>query len=214
MQDKLQISLLTSGFPNGFTNEFIKCIKKYYKNNGAFVYIASDFSGHIKTDKYSMTFVKMFQDDDIKFKTVNIIDDRATKQQAIEYINQADIVWLSGGNTLKQISYINEYNLIPALQNRKGITIGMSAGSINMAKRVVLARDIKDDILELKIYDGIGLVDINIEPHIDGAKKEHLEDIRKASKEATIYGLFDNSFIKIINNEVEYIGEYIKYEKI
>ena len=36
-----------------------------------------------------------------------------------------------------------------------------------MAKNVAIARDIDDNIPDHSFYKGIGLVDINIEPHFD-----------------------------------------------
>jgi len=210
----MKVSLLTSGFPNGFTDDFIQCVKDYYHNNGSFVFIASDFAGHSKTDRYTDGFISMFRDNGIVFNEVHVIDDRITQEKAVQYIEKADIIWISGGDTLKQIAYLKEYNLIGVLQRREGITIGMSAGSINMAKRVVLAKDINDNIPELAIYDGIGLVDINIEPHLDSASEEHMKDIYEASHYTTIYGIYDNTFIKIVNDAMEIHGVYFKYEHV
>ena len=42
-----------------------------------------------------------------------------------------------GGDPKKEMSYINEYDLAKILLDRDGITIGVSAGSINMAKDVI-----------------------------------------------------------------------------
>ena len=187
----MKVSFLTSYFPNGFTNDFINCIKEYYTNEGSFVFIASDFSTHSKNDKNIDIFLNMFKSNGIIFKETHVIDNRISKKEAKEYIEKAEVVWLSGGNTLNQIKEIKEYDLIEALQTREKITIGMSAGSINMAKRVVLAKDINDNIPELSIYDGIGLVNINIEPHLDPTDEEHNKDIYEASKSSTIYGLYE-----------------------
>ncbi|WP_456278827.1 Type 1 glutamine amidotransferase-like domain-containing protein [Bacillus sp. AK128] len=208
----MKVSILTSGFPNGFTDDFVNCIKENYSNDGSFLFIASDFSGHSKTDRYSDAILNMFKDKGIVFNEFLIIDDRITTEKAVQCIKKADVIWLSGGDTLKQIAYLKEYNLIPFLQRREGVTIGMSAGSINMAKRVVLARDINNNIPELGIYDGIGLVDINIEPHLNSAIEEHIEEIHEASQFATIYGLYDNSFIKIVDNKIEMFGDCYKFE--
>ncbi|WIV11550.1 Type 1 glutamine amidotransferase-like domain-containing protein [Proteiniborus sp. MB09-C3] len=209
----MKIFFLTSGFPNGFTDDFIQRLKKYYCNKGLFVFIASDFAGYSKTDKYADLFISMFKEKGIVFDKVQVIDNRVSKDEAIHYLERADIVWISGGDTLKQISYIKEYGLIPSLQNRNGITIGMSAGSINMAKRVILPKDIEDNIPELSIFEGIGLVDINIEPHLDTESEKNMEDIYEATEYATIYGLFDNSFIEVVDDSTEFYGAYIKYEK-
>lgn len=143
---------------------------------------------------------------------MRVIDDRISKQAAVELLERADVVWISGGDTLMQIDYIREYGLILPLRNRNGITIGMSAGSINMAETVVLPKDEKNNIPELSIYEGIGLVDINIEPHLDPEDEKHTEDIHAATKHATIYGLFDNSFIEVVDRELKIYGNYIKYK--
>lgn len=209
----MRVLFLTSGLTNGFTDDFIQSLKEYYCNKGSLVFIASDFTGHYITDKYINLFVSMFKEKGIIFDKVQVIDNRVSKDEAINYLEKAYIVWISGGDTLKQIGYIKEYGLISSLQNRNGITIGMSAGSINMAKRVVLPKDIEDNIPELSIYDGIGLVDINIEPHLDTEGEEHMEDIYEASKYTTIYGLFDNSFIKVVDDSMEFYGAYMKYER-
>lgn len=210
----MKVSILTSGFPNGFTNDFIQCVKGYYNKNDSFLFIASDFSGHSKTDKYTNEFLNMFKNNGIVFDKVHVIDDRITKEKAAKYIKEADIIWLAGGDTLKQIVNLKEYNLIPVLQNKEGLIIGMSAGSINMAKKVVLAKDINDNNPKLAIYDGIGLVNINIEPHLDSASEEHMKDIYEASQFTTIYGLYDNSFIKIVDGKMDIYGIYFKYKNI
>lgn len=209
----MQISLLTSGFPNGFTQDFIHCVKQYYSNKGSIIFIASDFAGHDRTDHYTAILSNMFQAEGILFKEIFVVDDRVTSETAIQYIKRASVIWLSGGDTLKQIDHLQQYNLIPSLQGKQGLIIGMSAGAINMAKKVVLAKDEDDFIPELSVYEGIGLVDINIEPHIDSSSQKHLdEDLKEASKFAKIYGLPDESFIKVIDDEIEIFGDYKIFE--
>ncbi|MFJ7746778.1 Type 1 glutamine amidotransferase-like domain-containing protein [Peribacillus sp. NPDC097295] len=211
----MQISILTSDFPDGFTDDFVKCVKEYDRNNGAFVFIASDFSGHSRTDRYCDGILNKFRDKGIVFDQVQVIDDRLSEQKAVQCIGEADVIWISGGNTLEQIKYLKHYNLLKALQSSECMVIGMSAGSINMAKKVVLAKDMTDHIPALSIYDGIGLVDINIEPHLGSASKKHIEeDIHEAAQVAPIYGLYDNSFIKIVGDKMDIFGDYFKYENI
>lgn len=210
----MQVSFLTSAFPNGFTDDFIRCIREYYNNEGSFVFIASDFEQHSITEKYMNIVLRMFESNVITFDEHYIIDSRTLFEDAVKYIEKADIVWISGGDTLKQINYLKEYNLIQTLQCREGITIGMSAGAINMAKTVVLAKDANDNIPELSIYSGIGLVDINIEPHLDFVSEEHRKEIYEASHHTIIYGIYDNTFIKVVNEIIDIYGDYVKYESM
>ena len=67
------------------------------------------------------------------------------------------MIWLSGGPTLTQIRHIEEYRLIEPLREQDGVTIGMSAGSINMARQVVVAKDLDDAFYGL--YDESFLVE-------------------------------------------------------
>jgi peptidase E len=152
--------------------------------------------------------LEYFRDKDINFREVKVIDYEVTPVKALSLIEKADVVWLSGGPTLVQIRCIKEYGLISALQKRNGITIGMSAGSINMAKKVVLAKDLADNVPDLSVYDGIGLVNFNIEPHLNTASKEHLNDVEIAAKVSPIYGLYDNAFIEDIDGEFKVYGKF------
>ena len=97
----MRVSILTSGFPNGFTDDFIQCIKQFYNNNGSFVLIASDFTGHSKTDRHTDAFLNMFRNNGIVFNEVRVIDDRITKEKAVQYVEKAGVIWIAGGNTLK-----------------------------------------------------------------------------------------------------------------
>lgn len=208
----MKVNFLISHFGECFTEDFSSNIKKYYKNGGNFVFVASDFSLNEKTDKYNKIFCEMFNASGIFFENSFIVDNRVSKEEAQKRIKESDVVWLAGGDTLKQITDIKNYDLIPAFNERNGITIGMSAGAINMAKNVVLAKDEKDGVSELTIYDGIGLVNINVEPHLNSADDFHIKEIEEAANINTIYGICDNSFIKVIDKEIEVYGEYKIYK--
>jgi dipeptidase E len=204
---------LTSGFPEGLTSEFSASLRKYYLEPGYFVFVSSDFEEHEENNKYAAIIRDMLEECGIVFNGMTIVDDRLPRTMAIEKIEEASVVWISGGDTLKQIHYLKACQLVEVLRRRQGITIGMSAGSINMAERVVLAKDLTDNIPSLSIYDGIGLVQINIEPHINYMTSEHLEEIKEATKVGPIIGLPDNSFIVVTDDQTEYIGDYMVYER-
>lgn len=59
-----------------------------------------------------------------------------TAKSAKIAVRGADILWLSGGDTPTQFGYLKSYGLVDVLKRHKGVIIGMSAGSINMAKTV------------------------------------------------------------------------------
>ena len=132
------------------------------------------------------------------FDHSTIVDYEITPEEANTLIQNADLVLLPGGSTLKQIASIREYGLEEALRDRAGVTFGISAGAINMAQRVVLAKNIN--------YNGIGLVDFFIEPHLNESTAAHIAEIQEGAKHAPIYGLYDESFILVVNGEKEFYG--------
>jgi len=208
------INYLLSGIDKekGFSNLQAKYLKQDIKNTNVITFIASTFSDIEKSNKYLNIMLNWFENINITFKEAYLINDLVTQEQAREYIDKSDVVFIMGGDTLEQIKNINKYNIIPNLQKRNGITIGISAGSINMANDVAIARDIDDNIPEHSFYKGIGLVDINIEPHFDLNNTFHNKDIIDISKTNKIICLPDESFIRI-ENKIDIIGDYYIYDK-
>ena len=124
-----------------------------------------------------------------------------------ENINESSIIFMLGGDTLEQIKNINSYELKENIINNK-IVIGISAGSINMAKKVVLAADPDDNIEKLSIYEGLGITNINIEPHCDFFNKIHWKDLEIASSINEIVVMNDDAYI-IADEKITYYGKYI-----
>lgn len=206
-----KIEYILSG-PSNFDNQLGKLISKDTKDASSIVFVASSFNEYDNIDKYSKIILSWFKEIKINFKNIGIIDNRIDSVEASNLIEKADIVLLMGGDTLKQISYIKEYNLIKSLNKRTGITIGISAGAINMSEHVVLAKDESDNIPSTVCYEGIGLTNINIEPHFDFINIEHNKDIFEASTSGKITCLPNESFIRIEEGKTEYYGPYYVIE--
>ncbi|MBP7403221.1 MAG: Type 1 glutamine amidotransferase-like domain-containing protein [Clostridia bacterium] len=202
----MKVNILSSGFPNGFTDVFIGEVRRHLASRGLFVFVASDFRLREKTRRYCDHFLALFREKGIVFDEVFIVDYGVSPAESAARIRSADVVWLAGGPTLTQMAHIREYGLGGALRSRDGLTIGMSAGSINMARRVVLARDVRDDVSETTVYEGIGLADIHVEPHWNEADAEHREDVRRAARIAPIHALHDDAFIVERDGAVEVFG--------
>ena len=211
----MAVCFLTSAFNNGFTPDFERVLKGYLPDGrtdaGNFVFIASDFDDPHGNMHWAEEIRGKFGEIGILFSGFHIVDHTVSPSQAEKYIRNAQVIWLSGGDTLRQIASFKEYHLREQLIRSARLFIGMSAGSINMADRVVLARNIYDRSPQLEIYQGLGLVQINIEPHLDPVNAEHLDDILEASTHAPIYGLFDDSFIVDDGQHATLYGPYCLY---
>ncbi len=199
----LMVKILTSGFPNGFPNDFKRIIKTYIKSSMKFAFVASEFKNlYEKTDWYCNHFVKMFSDTGITFSNVDVIDGRMSSEIAIEKVKNADVIWLAGGDTPAQFAYLEAYGLIPCIREHKGVIIGMSAGSINMAKTAVCT--ITCEHKKQEIYESLGLVEFSVEPHLN--KDNISEELLELSEKYPLYGICDNGIICTHENTL-YTGD-------
>ena len=194
----------------GFTLEQEKYILKDVKNNSNITFVSAlkNEPEHLKESIENK--LNNFKNIKIAFNNIYIIDENTNKKEAKEYINKADIVFLLGGCPYIQMEIINK-NEIKELIKQKELIIGVSAGAMNQAKRVVY----RDEFENNRIYDyeGLDLVKINVYPHFDSKNQELLDEIDEVSKMVDLILIPDESLIRIENSKVEYIGTYYKAKK-
>ena len=192
----------------GFTKEQALSLKKEFKDSLTITFIASSFSKYDENDNYYQNMLNFFKNIGIIIIKSYLIDNRISKEQAISCINSSTAIFIMGGNPHEEMQSIIEYNLVMELKNFKGIIMGVSAGSINMNKNICYIDD-NDKILE---YDGIGLTDYNIAPHLDFNNIEYLKEIFRVSKLRRTIGLPNDSFIMIDNDKEKIVGDYYYFD--
>ncbi len=137
-------------------------------------------------------------------KEFYMIDGRTPKEDGLKLLEKADIIYLQGGDPFIQKNYIRDNGYKDFLENYNGIILGLSAGSMNLGKKSFYSKD--DDYPKTIIYDGLGLIDITIDPHFDVSDKSRVKEALLYSKKMPIVGLPDYSMIKIENNKVTNVG--------
>ena len=199
--------ILTSMFENGFGNEVSEIFHQKIKDRNRFAFVASEFEKiPEKTDKYFRFFLAMFEECGIHFKETYVVDGRMTAEEAQRAVLEADVIWLSGGDTPTQFNYLKKYGLDNVIKQHKGVIIGMSAGTINLAETAICT--LSCGHYKQEIYKGLGCVNVSVEPHfvIDNVSDELLE----LSQKYIIYGLCDESIIICTDEELEFVGEVYK----
>ena len=176
--------ILTSMFPNGFNEEITELFQKKISKRNKFAFVVSEFKGmDEENDSYFEFFLNMFEEKGIHFEKAYVVDGRMTAEEAQNAVAEADVVWLSGGDTPTQFRYFGEYGLDTVIKQHKGVIIGMSAGSINMAKTSICT--LSCGHYKQKIYDGLGCVDISVEPHF--VRNKVSDELMELCKNYTIY---------------------------
>jgi dipeptidase E len=201
----MKINFLFSGIniAKGFNLKQIEYLKKYIHNQEIITFIAASFNDYQNNDRQIKALIKFFNQKNITFSKINVIDNRITKEIAKQMIKETNIVFLMGGDPEEQMQNINKYELSKLLKRRDGLTIGISAGSMNQAEHVI---DKEDD--GIHDYKGFGLAKINIYPHLDFNNLAYLNEIKEVSKLIDLYALPNDSFIVIENEKPTFVGEY------
>lgn len=152
------------------------------------------------------------------FKEIDIVDISALpKEMWLPRIEKADVLFFEGGNTTHLMYWIEKsglINLLPELLKTK-VWVGVSAGSIVTNPALTLSNQDKKIYYEenfgYRSEKALGFVGFYIRPHLNSSfsphsNKENLEKIAKTVS-ATIYGLDDNSAIKVVDGKVEVVSE-------
>lgn len=118
-------------------------------------------------------------------------------------IQNADVLWLAGGDTQNQFAYLSEYGLISLIRDFKGVVIGISAGAINMAKTAICTLTCRHRKQE--VYQGLGLVDYSVEPHFDPVNIS--SELLSLSEDYVIHGLCDEAVILCDEHRTIFVGD-------
>lgn len=199
--------ILTSMFPEGIYGKNRELFQTLMTQRKRFAFVASEFEkNHDATDTYFHLFLNMLEEIGIHFERSYVVDGRMNADEAKKAVFEADVVWLAGGDTPAQYAYLVKYGLDDVIRQHQGVIVGMSAGSINLAKTAICTLTCHHNKLE--IYDALGCVDISVEPHFD--PKNVTDELIQLSKEHTIYGLCDDSVIVCTNGKTGFYGDVYK----
>jgi dipeptidase E len=214
--------LLTSG---GLTNQSIVntlldlVTKKPQDTNLCFISTAST----IETGDKSWFINDLINIHKLGFKTISIVDIGATSEDVWKpQLDDADILFFSGGNTYHLMDCINKSGLKELLPEylKTKVWVGISAGSIVTNPDLVakISQAIYDeDYDKMGEVSGLNYVDFYFLPHLNSPYFPNLveENIKKLAKRIPkkIYAMDDNGAIKVVDGKVEIVteGKYLEY---
>ena len=199
--------LLIGGGDYSFLSyEVVQSIKKEHPIF-LFIGLASNYS-----DAYYDKIKKIYQNLGCKciyLKKKNILNN---PQIVLDKINQADIIYIGGGDSIKLIEEIKKYHLNDLLYDaylRGVLLVGVSAGAILLSNEgfsdSYILRGEKDS------YDfvrGLSFIDITICPHYEKNSSRSLQ-LKEKLKENnyTVYCLENNTALWFHDEKMEVIKE-------
>lgn len=187
------------------SNGIVDQIKNSLNGNNTLLFIASSPDDKEKINLYTKLLFEGLKLSGISFNEYLVLDS-STVDNAQEYIDKANMIFLSGGDTYIQNEFFKRIHLREKLEKFNGLIIGQSAGAINMADDVFNSPE-EMEKSEPVFFQGLGLTNINIEPHFmlddsnfDESEKYQRNAILSESNNRKIYGQCNGSHILIDND--------------
>jgi len=191
-------------------------VANYFKNDMVLykniVFIPANFENMEKVNGYANIDVSWFKEIGINLNGITVLNDTMTKEEMFRSIENADIIFLMGGDTLKQNDFLMKNHLKSIIKTFKKVVIGISAGAINLSNISLCSKDEEDGVEKTITYEGIGRINYTIEPHFDIDNKILLQnELYSLSEKMTIYGLPNNTGVRISNKNFEILyGDFYK----
>jgi dipeptidase E len=133
--------------------------------------------------------------------TINTVSYSSTNVEIKEKIAQSDLVYLTGGVPSVLIERLKKLGVDDLLRDFKGVIVGRSAGALALCRKCVITYR---STSEVKIIDGLGLVDLTLKAHyklgwdIELKELSKTQDIFAVPKDSAI--IYDNGKLSTINN--------------
>ena len=176
------------------------------KPNFLFVGIASQFA-----DSYYDAMKAIYKELGCEcqyLKKKNIINNRDIVENKIR---NADIIYIGGGDTIKLMTELEEYNLkdlfIEAVNSNK-VIVGISAGAIMLCSEGYSdSLKIRGESDKYDFIKGLGILPIVFSPHHNEEKDNELND---EIGNRTLYGLENGVALKIEDNKYTIVKSMIE----
>jgi peptidase E len=197
-------------------DEVIPYVKKYIdKNQKVLVVALSFFANQVQNEKdyqklyekdseYYQKIINQFAPYGIKENQIawlNYFEDN--HESALQKINDADIIYLPGGAPDLMMKRIVKMNIKEALEAKKGVFIGSSAGAMIQFKDYYISKDA--DYKAFSYEKGLDLLKgFFVEVHYRRRKKQK-SSMRKVFRafQEDIYALPDDGIIIVHQNNIE-----------
>lgn len=144
----------------------------------------------------------------ILFDEYYLINYRVQKEDAQTLIQNASVIFLLGGNTLKQNELLLDYELSDLIKESSAVVMGASAGAINMSAKWLCSKSFGYNVETSSIYDGIGLDNFSVLSHFDLENNIDMVqgELSPLSEEMDVYASNKDCAIRIKGDKIDIFG--------
>ncbi|ANU13091.1 Type 1 glutamine amidotransferase-like domain-containing protein [Planococcus halocryophilus] len=144
----------------------------------------------------------------ILFDDYYLINHGIKKEDAHTLIQNASVIFLLGGDTLKQNEFLMAYGLAECIRKSNAVVIGASAGAINMSAKWLCSKNFGYPVEENTVYDGIGLGNFSVLSHFDLENNMTLfqSELSSISEKMMIYASNKDCALRTKGDKIDILG--------
>lgn len=154
----------------------------------------------------------------IMFNEYHLINYHVQKEDAQTLIQNASVIFLLGGDTLKQNAFLKEYELLDEVKKSSAVVMGASAGAINMSAKWLFSKNFGYEVETSFVYDGIGLDNFSVLSHFDLENNITLvkDELSPLSEKINIYATNKDCAVRVKGDKIDILGNVflISHSKI
>ncbi|MBM7661109.1 cyanophycinase [Bacillus mesophilus] len=154
----------------------------------------------------------------IMFDEYHLINYQVQKEDAQSKIQNASVIFLLGGDTINQNSFLKEYELVDFIKKSNAIVMGASAGAINMSAKWLCSKNLGYEVEMNSVYDGIGLDNFSVLSHFDLENNiaRVQNELSLLSEEINIYASNKDCALRVKGDKIDVFGNVflISHSKI
>ena len=193
-------------FNNFFPQKLGEVLQTDICNRKSLVMISSNPSSY---EEVGATERSWFKQADILFDEYHVINYSVKKEDASLFIQNASVIFLLGGDTVKLNEFIMEYELSDTIKESNAVVMGASAGAINMSAKWICSKNFGYNVEESVVYDGIGLNHFSVLSHFDLENNMTMvqNELSVLSKEINIYASNKDCAVRVKGDKIDIFGD-------
>ena len=180
-------------------NGFIDNLKAALPPRPRALFVCSNPDTPGETDNFGRDICGAIVEAGIAVSKWSVLDGRNEKDAQL-LIWQSDLIVLAGGHVPTQNLFFQKIGLSKLLKNYQGVILGISAGSMNCARRVYAQPEEPGESRRdfRRFYPGLGLSEINILPHYQQVK-DRMIDGKRLFEDVTYVDSVGNNFLSLVD---------------
>lgn len=192
-------------FNQFFSEKLARVLREDITDRKSLVMISSNPSNYEEVGATERSWLNQAS---IIFDEYHVINYCVQKENAHTFIQNASVIFLLGGDTLKQNGFVMEYELSDLIKKSNAVVMGASAGAINMSAKWLCSKNFGYKVEISSFYDGIGLDNFCVLSHFDLENNIAViqDELSSFSEEMNIYASNKDCAVRVKGNKIDILG--------